>query len=126
MKTIYIPWFWNQKDKIFENYLNWEWHIIQKNLRCISEKKVATFLKWKNKKEVFSIIQKHYSDLNKGILEKIIDNWINFQWFTRKITTTTSLTASKIFKIIDWKEDFKIVWHSQWWLIVINTILHNP
>lgn len=126
MKTIYIPWFWNYEDKIFQNYLSWEWDIIQKNLKNISSENLSYFLKWKSNNEVFSILKWHYPNLDKEVLEKVVNESNDFKWFTRKISITTSLTIKKILDIIDWWEKYKIVWHSQWWLITIKAILDNP
>lgn len=126
MKTIYIPWFWNYEDKIFQNYLSWEGDIIQKNLKNISSENLSYFLKWKSNNEVFSILKWHYPNLDKEILEKVVNESNDFKWFTRKISITTSLTIKKILDIIDWWDKCKIVWHSQWWLITIKAILDNP
>ena len=36
MTNIYIPWFWNKSDKIFQNYIK-DWIIIQKNIKEIEK-----------------------------------------------------------------------------------------
>lgn len=124
MKTIYIPWFWNNEDRIFQNYLNWEWDIVQLNLKNISDEQLLSFMKWKSFEEIFWILKKHYLDTDENILKQVIEKWANFKWFTRKVSTTISLTAKNILKIVQW-EPYKIVWHSQWWLITIKAILEN-
>ena len=126
MKTIYIPWFWNNDDVIFQNYLNSDWEIIQLNLRDIPSEKVSSFIEWKNFDNFFTILKSHYPDIDENILLNIIENWTNFKWFTRKISLTISLTNKRISKIIEWWEKLRIVWHSQWWLITIKTIIENP
>lgn len=126
MKTIYIPWFWNKEDKIFQNYLWWKWNIIQENLKTFSQKQLSSSIEWKTPEEIYSILKKHYPDVDKDIVKKVIDNWSEFKWFTRKISTTISLTTKKISELLSGGENYKLVWHSQWWLITIKAILENP
>lgn len=125
MKTVYIPWFWNSEDDIFQNYLNWEWDIIQLNLRDISPEKLSSFMKWKSFDEVSKLLKSHYQNVDENILLKLIEKWNNFKWFTRTVDLTTKLTNKKILNIIKWWEKIKIVWHSQWWLITMKTIVDN-
>lgn len=127
MKTIYIPWFWNTtKDKIQENYFEWEVDVIQANIKGITSKRINSFTEWKNFYQILSDLKKHYPDTDKKTLLWVMKKWNNFKWFTRDISTTTFLTNQAILEIINPWDTLKLVWHSQGWLIAMKAILENP
>jgi len=123
-KTFYIPWFWNTEDYISKNYIWKEEKIIsQKNLRVFSNTRLTNLIENISKdtlKILYKKVIKSY-DINKNIRKKV--DLYNFKWFTRNIDLTTKLTLKELDKI-DYIDKF--IWHSQWWFVLILSILEKP
>ncbi len=122
MTNIYIPWFWNKSDKIFQNYIK-DWIIIQKNIKEIDNTKFRNFIN-KYSKNIENIIEKRMLwkyDITWDILANNKDNL--FKWITRNIDLTVKLSIKEIDKI---NIINTLYWHSQWGLILMNCILEKP
>ena len=126
--TIYIPWFGNSDDAIYKNYLGEEGRIIQENLKLIEPKQISAMIQkyWEDK--VFLKLQKHYPDMNRSEFDKNIQKLDSFKWLTRDINTTISLTSKEIINELNDNTDKKvrIIWHSQGWLVLMQSIIKNP
>ena len=122
-KLIYIPWFWNFEDDIIKNKFKeiTNKYILQYNLRWIDYKKVKSFLE--NSKNINKVYEKY--DISK-LKNKKITSLDLFKWFTRTIDLTVKLTSKRISNLINNEWNYILAWHSQWWLILIETILKNP
>lgn len=126
-ETIYIPWFGNKEDAIYENYLWNQWIVLQKNLRNISIETIQKFLDKYWLELAFQKLQKKYHDLKREDFDKAIQSIEDFKWFTRDLNTTVNLTEKEIRNVLeDETKRLKIIWHSQGWLVAMLSIIKNP
>jgi len=124
-KTIYIPWFGNQDDKIRKSTFP-EAHIIQKSIKLISLETTARFIDTIDIDELRSRISEKYPSTTKEDFSYMLAEIMKFQGYTRKISTTISFTKNEIAWIIQDECLIKLAWHSQWWLVAIELILKYP
>lgn len=122
-KVIYIPGFWNFEDEILKNrFKNYEKYVLQYNLREVEINKLRHYL---SKSSALQKILSKY-DFSKIKSEDLIKYMNDFKGFTRTIKSTIQLTSKRMAKLLENNWFFILAWHSQGWLILIETILNNP
>jgi len=126
MKNIYVPWFWNREDSIFKWYLKWDALIIQENLRKVWVDKLYEIFSKYSPSDIYTKLLKRYPLINKQILEWVLSNLSNFRWITRNLNITVQFTQKKLSQILDQEDKIRIVWHSQWGLVVMLSLMQNP
>ncbi|EKE28222.1 MAG: hypothetical protein ACD_3C00086G0066 [uncultured bacterium (gcode 4)] len=146
MKTIYIPWFWNQDDFIRRKDFP-DAQISQKTLRIITPEQVEAFLDKRPKSEVKAHIMKNYPNTEDGDFEflyweftkfkneKMMDGaedrpkekkFLKFQWLTPSINSAILKTKKDLEKAMAESCYIRLACHSQWWLVAIETIIDDP
>ncbi len=123
-KAFYIPWFWNQDDSIREK-AHPEADIIQKNLRIVSPEATARYLETTELSKLKKKIKSKYPSTTDEDFNAMVWDIRKFQWFTRNINLTLSLTKKKIFDCLENKCSIDLAWHSQWWLLTMQIIISN-
>lgn len=126
MKNIYIPWFGNTKDKIFKWYLSWDAQIIQENLRQIWIDRLFDFISKYSPSDLYLKLKKRYPWIDKDIFEWVVWRISQFRWFTIDLHTTIKFTQTKLTQVFNQQEEIRLVWHSQWWMIVILVLMKQP
>ncbi|EKE29597.1 MAG: hypothetical protein ACD_2C00141G0019 [uncultured bacterium (gcode 4)] len=148
MKTIYIPWFWNQDDcirrKVFPDA-----QVVQKTLRIITPEQVEAFLIKCGKDSMKAHIMENYPKTEDKHFESLYSQFLevqnakkkpgdekaqssqklifdNFQWLTPAIGSAITRTKKELLKAMTDNCHIKLVWHSQWCLIAIETIIDDP